>query len=357
MCRNGSVAWNHLMSGYHIDYWYNTLMNPPEKKPKFIHLHTHSHYSLLNALPKIDDLVDEVIKLGMPAVALTDAGNLYGAIEFYQRCKKKGIKAIIGVDFYVAVRTRKDMQAGIDNRRTRLVLLAKNHDGFKNLIKLVTDSNLEGFYYKPRIDKELIEKYYQNLVCIAPSFSSDISMAVKNKNIDKAKEAIEFYKKVYGDENFFIEITRHPEIQGHEGLMQQLIKLARETNTKIVAGHDVYYLHPEDKEARDTLMLVNTSGDLSDRNSAGGGMNDSEEEEDFSFISSEKAEELFRDIPEALENTLKIADMCNLEIILGKWYFPNFIVESGLSHDDELKRLAYEGIPKRGLEKTEELTK
>jgi DNA polymerase-3 subunit alpha len=345
------------MSGYHIDYWYNTLMNPPEKKPKFIHLHTHSHYSLLNALPKIDDLVDEVIKLGMPAVALTDAGNLYGAIEFYQRCKKKGIKAIIGVDFYVAVRTRKDMQAGIDNRRTRLVLLAKNHDGFKNLIKLVTDSNLEGFYYKPRIDKELIEKYYQNLVCIAPSFSSDISMAVKNKNIDKAKEAIEFYKKVYGDENFFIEITRHPEIQGHEGLMQQLIKLARETNTKIVAGHDVYYLHPEDKEARDTLMLVNTSGDLSDRNSAGGGMNDSEEEEDFSFISSEKAEELFRDIPEALENTLKIADMCNLEIILGKWYFPNFIVESGLSHDDELKRLAYEGIPKRGLEKTEELTK
>ena len=315
---------------------------------RFIHLHTHSHYSLLNALPKIDDLVDEVKKNDMPAVALTDAGNLYGAIEFYQRCKKKGIKPILGVDFYVAVRARKDMQAGIDNRRTRLVLLAKNYDGYKNLIKLVTDSYFEGFYYKPRIDKELIEKYNKDLVCIAPSFSSDISQAMKSRNIDKAKEAIAFYKKIYGEENFFIEITHHPEIDGHEGLMQQLIKLAKETDTQIVAGHDVYYLHPEDREARNTLMLVNTSGDMSDRSN-------NDEGEDFSFISQEKAEELFRDIPEALDNTVKIADMCNLEITLGKWYFPKFIVESGLSHDDELKRLAYEGIPVRGLEKTKEV--
>jgi DNA polymerase-3 subunit alpha len=316
---------------------------------RFIHLHTHSHYSLLNALPKIGDLIAEAKKYDMPAVALTDAGNLYGAIEFYQQCKKKGVKPVLGVDFYVAVRTRKDMQAGIDNRRTRLVLLAKNYDGYKNLIKLVTDSYFEGFYYKPRIDKELIEKYNSDLVCIAPSFSSDISQALKSRNIDKAKEAIDFYKKTYGDENFFIEITRHPEIDGHEGLMQQLIKLANETGTQIVAGHDVYYLHPEDREARNTLMLVNTSGDISDRNN-------NDEGEDFSFISQEKAEELFRDIPEALDNTVKIADMCNLEITLGKWYFPKFIVESGLSHDDELKRLAYEGIPKRGMQPTKEVT-
>jgi DNA polymerase-3 subunit alpha len=330
--------------------------------PKFIHLHTHSHYSLLNALPKIDDLIDEAKKCNMPALALTDAGNLYGAIEFYQRCKKKGIKAILGVDFYVALRTRKDIQAGIDNKRTRLVLLAKDYDGYKNLIKLVTDSYLEGFYYKPRIDRELIEKYKDNLICISPSFSSDISQAIKAKNIDKAKEFIEFYKKIYGNENFYIEITRHPEIQGHEALMQELIKLARETATPIVAGHDVYYLHPEDKEARDTLMLVNTSGDMSDRSSAGGGsgsngggMNGSDDVEDFSFISQEKAEELFRDIPEALANTIKIANQCNVEITLGKWYFPNFIVESGLSHDDELKRLAYEGIAKRGMTQTKEV--
>lgn len=313
---------------------------------RFIHLHTHSHYSLLNALPKIDDLLDEAKNLEMTSLALTDAGNLYGAVEFYKTAKKKGIKPILGVDFYVATRTRKDMQAGIDNRRTRLVLLAKSYEGYKSLVQLVTESNFTGFYYKPRIDRELIEKFNKDLICIAPSFSSDISTALKNKNVEKAKECIEFYKKIYGSENFFIEITRHPEIEGHEGLMQQLIKLAKETQTQIVAGHDVYYLHQEDKSARDTLMLVNTSGDMSDR---------SEGEEDFSFISQKKAEELFRDIPEALENTVKIADMCNLDLGLGKWYFPNFIVESGLSHDDELKRLAYEGIPKRGLKETKEV--
>ncbi len=317
---------------------------------RFIHLHTHSHYSLLNALPKIDDLVGEAKKNGMSALALTDAGNLYGAIEFYKTCKKKEIKPIIGVDFYVALRSRKDMQAGIDNRRTRLVLLAKNHDGFKNLIKLVTESYLEGFYYKPRIDKELIEKYKENLICISPSFSGDIAQAIRAKNYDKAKELISYYKNIYGKENFFIEITSHNEIQGHEENMKGLIKMAKETDTEIVAAHDVYYIHPEDREARNTLMLVNTSGDISDRNI-------SDDEEDFSFISGEKAEELFKDIPEALENTVKIANMCNLEITLGKWYFPNFIVEDGLSYDDELKKLAYEGIEKRKIEETDEVKK
>lgn len=328
--------------------------------PRFIHLHTHSHYSLLNALPKIDEILDEAKKYNMDSLALTDAGNLYGAVEFYKTAKKKGIKPILGVDFYVAVRNRKDMQAGIDNRRSRLVLLAKNYGGYKNLVKLVTDSNFEGYYYKPRIDHELIEKYNADLICISPSFSSEISQAIKSKNIEKAKELIEFYKKIYSAENFFIEITRHPEIQGHEGLMQQLIKLSQETNTQMVAAHDVYYLHQEDKYARDTLMLVNTAGDMSDRSSSGGAGSNSSidgsvEEENFSFISPERAEELFKDIPEAIENTGKIADMCNLDLGLGKWYFPNFIVESGLSHDDELKRIAYEGIPKRGLTESKEV--
>ena len=316
----------------------------------FTHLHTHSHYSLLNALPKIDDLVDEAKKCGMKALALTDAGNLYGAIEFYQRCKKKEIKPIIGVDFYVAARTRKDVQAGIDSRRTRLVLLAKNHDGYKNLMKLVTKSYMEGFYYKARIDRELIETHSEHLICIAPSFSSEISKAVQMHDDAKAKELIAYYKKVYGAENFFIEITRHPEIQGHEATMANLIRLARETDTQIVAAHDVYYLHPDDRTARDTLMLVNTNGDVSDRGT-------DNEDEDFSFISVERAEELFKDIPDAIANTEKIADMCNLEIVLGKWIFPNYIVESGLSYDEELKKIAYAGFKRRNMEQSEEALK
>ncbi len=319
---------------------------------RFIHLHTHSHYSLLNALPKLDDLVKAAKDNGMKALALTDAGNLYGAIEFYQTCKKKEIKPIIGVDFYVAIRSRTDMQAGIDNKRTRLVLLAENIDGYKNLMKLVSYSYLEGFYYKPRIDRELIEKYSQGLICIIPSFSSDVSTAMKAKNVDKAKELLSYYKKVYGNSNVFIEITRHPELQGHEGLIQQLIKLGKETQTEIVAAHDVYYIHPEDKAARDTLMLVNTGGDMSEKS---GGMTGDDEEEDFSFISNDKAEDMFRDIPEALDNTLKIAERCTIELTLGSWYFPRFIVPSGLSHDEELKRLAYEGIEKRGLPKSPEV--
>ena len=314
---------------------------------KFIHLHTHSHYSLLNALPKIKNLVAEAKKYEMKALALTDNANLYGAIEFYKACLKNEIKPIIGADMYVAARTRKDKQAGVDNRRSRLILLVKNLEGYRNLVKLVTLANLEGFYYKPRIDKELIETYKDGLICISPSFSGAISQALKISDVDEAKRLVSWYKQVYGAENFYLELTHHPEIEGHETLMRKIISLAKETDTPLVAAHDVYYLHQEDKKARDTLLLVNSSGDLSDRNS-------DSDEEDFSFISSEKAEELFKDTPEALANTLKIADQCNLELKLGTWVFPDFKVESGLNPDDELKRIAYLGFEKRGLVQNKE---
>jgi DNA polymerase-3 subunit alpha len=361
---------------------------------KFTHLHTHSHYSLLTALPKIDDLVAEAKKCGMTSLALTDNGNLYAAIEFYKACQKKEIKPIIGVDFYVAARTRKDMQAGIDNRRTRLVLLAINDVGYRNLVRLVTDSNLEGFYYKPRIDKELLEKYNEGLIAISPSFSGEIAQSLKSRNQDKAKEVAEFYKNVFkpvvipakagiqdnttdkvadnsiNDSNsnlssntldsrlrgndttprLYIEITHHPEIDGHEENMQTLYEFAKSQNIPVMAAHDVYYLHQEDRFARETLLRVNSHRDSSEKVSDG-------DEDDFSFITSERAEELFKDMPEALENTAKIADLCKFEIKLGNWVFPAFTVESGRTPDDELRYLVYEGFAKRGLTQTEELTK
>ncbi len=316
---------------------------------RFAHLHTHSHYSLLSALPKIDDLVGEAKKLGMTSLALTDNGNLYGAIEFYKACQKKELKPIIGVDFYVAARSRKDMQAGIDNRRTRLVLLAMNDIGYHNLIQLVTISHLEGFYYKPRIDRELIEKYNEGLVCIMPSFSGEIVQSLNSRNQDKAKEVAAFYKKVFG-ERLFIEITRHPEIDGHESNMKTLAQFAKSQQIPIMAAHDVYYLKPEDRFARETLVRVNSHSDSSDK------ISDSEDD-DFSFISPERAEELFRDMPEALENTEKIVGMCNLNLKLGVWAFPKFIVETGLSYTDELRRLVYEGFERRNVEKTPEAVK
>ncbi len=311
---------------------------------RFVHLHTHSHYSLLTALPKIDALVKQAKKYEMSALALTDNCNLYGAIEFFSECKKKEIKPIIGIDAYLAPRTRHDKEAGIDKSRTRLVLLAKNEIGYKNLIQLVSKAHLEGFYYKPRIDAELLELHHEGLVCISPSFSGDIVQAVRLANFPLANEKTEFYKKLFGDD-FYIEITHHPEIKGHEESMEKLALYAQENSVELVAAHDVYYLEPEDKKARDTLLSIQNGGDFVERNT----------EEDFSFISQEKAEKYFKHLPAALENTIKIMEKCNLEIELGKWVFPNYIVESGLSYDDELRRITYEGIARRKVVDTPEL--
>ncbi|MBU6231946.1 DNA polymerase III subunit alpha [Patescibacteria group bacterium] len=319
---------------------------------RFVHLHAHSHYSLLSALPKVDELVKAAKDAGMPALALTDNGNLYGAIEFYKAAKKAGVKPIIGVDFYVAARSRKDMQAGIDNRRSRLVLLAMNDAGYRNLVQLVTKSHLEGFYYKPRIDRELIGQHSEGLICIQPSFSGEIAQSLKSRNQDKAKEVAAFYKKTFGD-RLYIEITRHPEIDGHEASMKALAEFAGSQDIPIIAAHDVYYLKPEDRMARETLVRVNSHTDQSDRLSDG-------EEDDFSFIGPERAEQLFTDpafgtpLPEALANAEAVAGLCDLELKLGNWVFPDFKVESGLSPSDELRRLVYEGFARRNMEQRKE---
>ena len=314
---------------------------------KFIHLHVHSHFSLLNALPKIPELVEAAKENGMSTLALTDNCNLYGAIEFYKECKKAGIKPILGIDAYVANRTRHDKEARVDNVRTRLVLLAQNEIGYKNLIKLVTAAHIEGFYYKPPIDKELIEKYSEGLIAICPSFSGDIAFAVQNEDTQKAKELITWYKKIFGEDRFYLEITHHPEVDRHEEKMKKLVELGKETDTPIMAAHDVYYINEKDRKARETLLSIQGT-DWSEK----GGMND--REENFSFISGKDAEKFFKHIPKAIENTAKIADMCNLDMTLGKWLFPNFIVESGLSYDEELRRLVLEGAKKRKLELTPE---
>ncbi len=306
---------------------------------RFVHLHTHSHYSLLQALPKIKALVKAAVDYGMPAISLTDNGNMYGAIQFYKECLKQNIKPILGVDFYVAIRTRHDKEPRIDNRRTRLVLIAKNVAGYKSLIKLVTDSFFEGFYYKPRIDRELIQKYSEGLLCIMPSFSGEITQALKAGSLDRAREVAQFYRDIFKDD-FYIEITHHPEIEGHEETMQKLIAFAREEKIEIVAAHDTYYIKPDDKQARETLLSIQDQ--FSERSS--------EDQADMSFISPEQAEELFKDTPEALDNCAKIVEKIDMKLELGKWLFPEYKVESGLSADDELHKLTYAGLERRRME-------
>ncbi len=322
-------------------------------KPRFVHLHVHSHYSLLNALPQIPDLVKAAKKRGFDSLALTDNGNLYGAVEFFQQCKKNEIKPILGIDAYVAARTRNDKQHGIDSKRSRLILLAKTTLGYKNLIKVVTDSHLEGFYYKPRVDAELLAKYPEDLICILPSFTSETSFMLKLEDFERAELIIEKYRKIYGKENVYLEVTRHAEIPNHEELMAKVIELGKRTGTPLVAAHDVYYIEPEDRLARDTLISISAGGSSKDDSEA---KPLEESEEDFSLISPEKAEKLFKDIPEALDNARKIADMCNAEIQIGKWYFPAVVVPEGVTHDEVLRGLVMDGLVTRKLELTPEVS-
>lgn len=316
----------------------------------FVHLHTHSHYSLLNALPTIPELVAAAKADGMPALALTDNGNLYGAVEFYQTCLKEDIKPIIGIDAYLAPRTRHDRDAGIDKPRARLVLLAKNTDGYKNLIKMVTDSYVNGFYYRPRIDRELLEQYGDNLICIIPSFAGETSHALKADDVPRAHELLSWYRGRFGDD-CYLELTHHPEIPGHQELQTKIRTLAEHTKTPLVAAHDVYYLAPADRLARETLVKIQTGGTVETTSEF------DEREEDFSFITQETASAYFKDIPEALANTQKIADQCSVEIEIGTWYFPDYIIESGREPDDELAVRVAEGVQWRGLDPEDPIIK
>jgi len=309
---------------------------------KFSHLHIHSHYSLLNALPKIKDLVARAKKYDMSALALTDNGNMYATIKFYQECLKQDIKPIIGVDFYVALKTRRDKRSGIDNRSTRLILLAKNEIGYKNLIKLVSKSFLEGFYYKPRIDRELLEEYKKGLICIMPHFSGDVSRALQVNDFERAKEITDWYKQNFTD--FYLEITHHPEIEEQLELKKKIIDFSKSESIPLVACQDVYYLDLEDKKARDILMSIQSSNSKQ-RN----------EKEDFSFINQMTANEYFKDTPEALENIQIIVDKCNVELEIDSWYFPDIEIPKGETYDSQLRKTTFAGLPKRGLEKTKEV--
>jgi DNA polymerase-3 subunit alpha len=321
-------------------------MNETEHpRAEFIHLHIHSHYSLLNALPTPKELVHRAKEYGMPSLALTDNGALYGAVNFYKACTKENIKPIIGLDAYLAPRTLHDKDAGLDKPRGRVVFLAKNNNGYKNLIKMVTESYINGFYYKPRIDHALIEKLHEDLVCIIPSFSGEPVLALKESAEEKAESTLDWYKSLFGDD-CYLEITHHPEIDGHEKVQKEILSLATKTNTPLVAAHDVYYLNQQDYLARETLIKIQTGGVVETQDAKG------ELAPNFSFISQEKAKELFatETEKEALKNTIKIADLCNVEMTPGKtWYFPDYKIESGREPDDELETTAYAGVSWREL--------
>lgn len=315
---------------------------------KFTHLHVHSHYSLLDGLPKIDDLLDYVKSLGMDSVAITDHGVLYGAVEFYKKAKKKGIKPIIGMEAYVSVEGMEQKRAGIDGKRYHLVLLAKNEEGYKNLVKLATKAHLEGFYYKPRIDESLLAKHSKGLIGLSACIQGKIPRLLISNKVEQAEAVAKKYKEIFEKDSFYLELQHHPNIPEQDKANKALIALAKKLDLPLVATNDCHYLRPEDAEAQDVLMLINTNADAKDAERL------SMLKEDFSVRPPKKMIEDFKDVPEAIENTQKIAQKCNFEFSLGETKLPSFPVPDGKTDYDYLKELCEKGFEKKKLERTKE---
>jgi len=307
---------------------------------KFTHLHVHSHYSLLDGLAKIDELINRAKELNFESLALTDHGAMYGIPEFYKTATANGIKPIIGVEVYVAPESRFQKRPKIDSRNFHLTLLAKNEKGYKNLLQLVTRSHLEGFYYKPRVDKELLSEYHEGVIALSGCLAGEISRLIIANRLDEAEEKIKEYQKIFG-EDFYLEINYHPKIEESKMIKEQLIRLSKKLSIPAVATYDTHYLKSEDAEAHDILLAVQTGNKIFEEDRL------TLSADDFSFCSTEHMEELFYDFPEAIENTRLIADACNVELEFGKTLLPYFEVPLGETPESHLRKLCEENLPKR----------
>lgn len=317
---------------------------------KFVHLHLHSHYSLLDGLTKIPALVKRIVEQGGEAVALTDHGVMYGAIEFYKECKAAGIKPIIGNEVYVTAGKMSDREARVGERDYfHLTLLAKNLTGYRNLMKLTTEAHLRGFYYKPRVDHETLEKYAEGLICLSGCLSSEVSKAIRSGNVGKAREVIAWHKRVFG-EDYYLEIQPHPNIPEQGLVNDTLIGLSTELNIPLVASGDAHYLCLEDAEAQDALLCVQTGTKIADTNRM------SMMGEHFHVKTPEEFLEAFAHVPEAIENTVKIAEKCDLEIPMGNLVFPKFTPPDNKTIDDYFTEQVEAGLKFRfGDEVTPEI--
>lgn len=310
-------------------------------KPKFVHLHVHTHYSLLDGLTRVDELVERTKELGMEAAAITDHGVMYGVIEFYQKAKNAGVKPIIGVEMYIAENMHDKRPNTNGKNYYHLVLLAENNTGYSNLIKLATAAHLEGFYYKPRIDRELLRQHSQGLIGLSGCLAGEIPSAILSRNEERAKRLAIEYREIFGKDNFFLELQHHPHLEEQEIVNRKLLEFSKELEIPLVATQDSHYPRSEDARAHDVLLAVQTGNQVEDKDRL------TLRNDDFSFLAPEKMIENFRDIPEAIENTVKIAERCNVEIELGKTKLPEFPLPVGYDADGYLRKLVYEGLSAR----------
>lgn len=304
----------------------------------FIHLHVHSEYSLLDGACKISDLVDKAIQLNMPALALTDHGNMFGAVEFYEAAKSRGIKPILGYEAYVAQGSRLDKESKNGKETiSHITLLAENNEGYRNLLKLTTSAYLDGFYYKPRIDKALLKTHSGGLICLSGCMTSEINRYLVKNRLEEAEKVAKEYRDIFGTDRFYLEIQNNG-IDQQSRLVSEASEIGRKLGIPLVATNDIHYMNMDDATAHDALLCINTGKHLSDVQRMRFGTNE------FYFKNFQEMHTVFQHIPEALENTLKIAARCNVEMSFGKMHLPKFTAPEGLSNSTYLRKLCEEGV-------------
>jgi len=307
----------------------------------FVHLHVHSEYSLLDGAIRIKDLIARAKEFGMSAVALTDHGVMYGVMEFYKEAIKNGIKPIIGCEVYVAARSRFDKDSTFgDAERGHLILLCKNNEGYKNLTKLVSLGFTEGFYYKPRVDKEILRKYSDGIIALSACLAGEIPRALVENNYEKARELAIEYRDIFGNENFFLEMQSNG-IDEQVLVNQGIVRLSRELNIPLVATNDSHYLTKDDYYSHEVLLCIQTAKKMSDKDRMTFSTNE------FYFKSPDEMKDRFKNFPEAIENTLKIADMCNVEFEFGKLKLPEFKVDTDMTHEEYFIERCKKGLEER----------
>jgi len=307
----------------------------------FVHLHVHSEYSLLDGACKISDLVDKAVQLKMSALALTDHGNMFGAIEFYEAAKSRGIKPILGYEAYVAQRSRFDKESKNGKEPLgHITLLAENNEGYRNLLKLTTSGYLEGFYYKPRIDKALLKTLSRGIICLSGCMTSEINRYLTNNRPEEALGVAKEYRDIFGPDHFFLEVQNN-NLEQQAILVSGATEIANKLGIPLVATNDIHYMNMDDATAHDALLCINTGKHLADVQRLRFGTNE------FYFKNSQEMYTIFKHIPSAIENTLKIADRCNVEMTFGKLHLPKFTPPQGMTNNAYLRKLCDEGATQK----------
>ena len=304
----------------------------------FAHLHIHTEYSLLDGACKINELVKRVKELGQDSVAITDHGAMYGVIDFYKAAKAEGIKPIIGCEVYVSPRKHTDKTSEFDRSNSHLVLLCKNNIGYQNLIKLNSIAWIDGFYVKPRVDMELLEKYHEGLIALSACLAGEIPKALLNNDYESAKQKALEYKRIFGDENFFLEIQDHG-IPEQKRIIPYLLELSRECDIPIVATNDCHYINREDSRLHHILLCIQTNHTIDEK------INIGFPTDEFYLKSEEEMSNLFPQ--EALDNTAKIAERCNVEFEFGTLRLPHFDVPNNRDHPEYLRSECFKGLERR----------